>query len=135
MPLRDTAAMNASLDNDYGTTRGPHSPSSHSLALFAGDPMVDGVELSGHGYTRPNVLATKWLAAADGMKSTDGPVQFANATSAWPDDATHWGLFDGDTLWDCAPLVEPLSVTAAGTGPRVTVTVFYDDAVLSGDAP
>jgi hypothetical protein len=82
------------------------------------------------GYTPATVLASKWLLAADGMKSTNGGVQFANATGPWLDEATHWLLKDGDTGWDCAPLVEPLAVTAAGAGPSVVVTVFYEDSVL-----
>lgn len=133
MPLRDVTAMNASLDNDYGLTRGPHSPSSHSLALFVGDPMTpDSVEANSSddpGYARATVTAAAWLDAVDGFKSTV-PIVFPNTTDAWLDEPTHWALFDGDTMWDCAPLVEPLAVTAAGGGPRVTVTIFYDDAVL-----
>lgn len=135
MPIRDVAAMNASMDNDYGTTRGPNSPSSHALALFVGDPMTDGVEISGHGYARTNVLASKWLPAADAYKSTNGGVQFPTVTSEWPDSPTHWALFDGATMWDCAPLLEPLDVTAAGPGPQVVVTIFYDDGVLEPPVP
>ena len=136
MPLKSITAMNGSLDNDYGTTHGSHAPSSHVLALFVGDPMTDGVELdSGDnpGYARATILASKWLVAADGMKSTNGGVQFNNATGAWLDEATHWAIIDGSTTWDCAPLLEPLAITAAGSGPQVTVTVFYDDSVLSPD--
>lgn len=135
MPIRDVAAMNASLDNDYGLTRGPHSPSTHALALFVGDPMTpDGVELDAGdnpGYGRANVPAAKWLDATDGFKTTNGPVTFPTPTAAWNDEATHWATMDGDTMWDCAPLVEPLAITAAGGTLNVTPTVFYDDGVLS----
>lgn len=130
MPIRDVAAMNASLDNDYGTTRGPASPSSHSLALFFGDPMTDGVEVSGGGYARVTVLASKWLPASSGYKSTNGGVQFPTVTAAWADSPTHWALLDGSTMWDCAKLLEPLDITSAGPGPQVVVTIFYDDAVI-----
>lgn len=131
MPLGSIEAMNAVLDNDYGTTRGPHSPSSHDCALFFGDPMNDGVEIAGGGYARATVLATKWLPADGGFKSTDGGVVFPATTAAWADSPTHWALFDGDTMWDCAPLLDPLDVTSAGPPPSVVLTIFHDDAVLS----
>lgn len=137
MPLRDPAAMNASLDNDYGTTRGPHASSTHLMRLYVGDPMTDGIELDGTndpGYSPATVLATAWLAATDGFKSTN-PVQFAAPTGPWLHEPTHFALTDGDTMWDCAPLVEPLAVTAASSaGPRVTATIFYDDAVLAPES-
>lgn len=65
------------------------------------------------------------------FSDADGGVQFPNTTGEWPDSPTHWALLDGDTMWDCAPLIDPLDVTAAGTGPSVVVTIFYDDNVLS----
>jgi hypothetical protein len=131
VPIRDLAAMNASLDNDYGLTRGPNAASTHQLALYVGDPMTTGVEVSGHGYARVSVPASKWLAAADGVKQTNGPVQFPTVTSAWPDSPTHFALFDGDTMWDCCPLITPLDVTSSGPGPTCVPTIFYDDNVLA----
>lgn len=131
MPIRDVEAMNASLDNDYGTTRGPNAADSHELALFYGDPMTDGVEISGGGYARVTVNPADWLPANDGFKSTE-PIQFPATSGAWPDSPTHFALYDGSVMWDNAPLVEPLDVTAASaTGPTVVVTVFYDDNVLA----
>lgn len=137
MPVRSIAAQNAILDNDYGLTRGPHSPSSHALALFVGDPMTDdAVELDptdNPGYARVNVPASKWADADNGLKSTNGPVLFPVPTGPWQDEATHWALFDGDDQWDSAPLLEPLAITSAGgSNPAVTLTVFHDDAVLTG---
>jgi hypothetical protein len=123
MPIGTVAAMNASLDANYGPTRAAGLPSSHTLGLFFGDPLVGGVEISGFGYARPTVLATDWLTAAGGFKSTH-PIQFAAPTGAWPEAPTHWALFDGDTMWDTAPLVSPLYVTSASsTGPTVVVTM------------
>lgn len=134
MPIRDTAAMDASLDNDYGLTRGPNAASSHSLAFFRGDPMTeDGVELDAGdcpGYARITVTAAQWLASADGFKSTV-LLTFPSTTGAWADFPTHAAMLDGDTMWDCVPLLEPLAVTSAGPGPRLTFTVFYDDNVLA----
>jgi len=136
MPIRDVAAMNASLDNDYGTTHGPNAPSSHDVALFVGDPMTDGVEVSGAGYARVQILAAAWMAASDGFKTPSAPVVFPDPTAAYPGTVTHVGLFahGTSTMWDCVPLSEPLDVTAASTdGVEVIFSVYYNDAVL--DAP
>lgn len=131
MPLRDVAAQNRSLDNDYGTIRGPHAADSHQLALFFGDPLEDGVELNGTdcpGYARATVLPADWLAAADGAKTAT--VTFPDTTGEWTIAATHWGLFgDDDAWWDCNELAEPLEVTGASNGPVVDVTVQYDTSL------
>jgi len=126
--IKDVAAQNASLDNDYGTTRGPNAAASHSLALFDGDPMDVGVEITGPGYARVTVPASDWLASADGAKTLTAPKQFPDATDAWP-SVTHWGLYAGAVLWDCAELIESVEVTTASPGPKVSVTVFYDTAL------
>jgi len=140
VPIRDTAAMNRSLNNDYGTTAGPNAPTSWQLALFDGDPMVPavdggGVELTtttAPGYARVTLAQSAFAAASDGRKDLTSPAQFPNATAEWTTTVTHWALFDAANptqCWDCAPLTEPLDVTAAGTGPAVTISIFYDDAV------
>lgn len=131
MPIRDLAAMNASLDNDYGTTHGPNAPASHDLALFDGDPLLDGVELTdvdSPGYARVSIPAASWAPAVDGQKSLTAPAQLPDPTDAWV-EASHWALLDGSTMWDCGPLSEVLEVTAAGDGPLVSPVVFYDDSV------
>lgn len=129
MPIRDQAAMNRSLDNDYGSTRGPNAPAAFEVALFFGDPTLGGVELAGNGYA-PGSLdnGTGWLAAADGVKRTVTPVPFPDATAAWS-TATHWALRDPITglWWEYARLVEPLEVTTAGPGPTVALAIFYDN--------
>lgn len=135
MPIRDVAAMNRSLDNDYGTTRGPNAADSHELALFDNDPTIDGVELDAGdcpGYARPDVDPADWAVAAGGQKSTSAPIQFANSTDPWTTQAKWWALVDGDdhtTVWDCAALNEALSVTDAGLGPAIQPTVFYANTV------
>lgn len=139
MPIRDTAAMNASLNNDYGATKGPNAPASHELALFDGDPMIDaldggGVEVAAldcPGYARVTLANDAgWLAAADGMKKRAALAQFPATTGEWLTPVTHWALIaSGGVVWDCGPLTEPLEVTGAGDGPEVAVTVFYDDSV------
>lgn len=143
MPIRDRAAMSRSLDNDYGTTRGPNAADSHFLALFDGDPMVPledggGEEVVGNGYARVTVLPADWSPATDGYKPLTTPKQFPNTTGEWPTGASHWALFDGadgTTMWDCGPLTEVLEVTGAGAGPMVSIAVFYDDAVSNDEEP
>lgn len=130
MPIRDVAAMNASLDNDYGTTRGPNAAAEHALALFVGDPLVDGVEVTGGGYARVTVAAADWSPAADGEKSTTEPVAFPATTGEWPDSVTHFALIAaGEVMWDAAPLAEELVVTGAGPGPVLNVTIFFADTL------
>jgi hypothetical protein len=129
VPIRDQAAMNRSLDNDYGSTRGPNSPAAFEVALFSGDPTLGGVEIAGSGYARGALNnATGWLAAADGLKATVAPVAFPATTAAWS-TVTHWGLYDAvsATWWEYARLVEPLEVTTAGPGPTVALAIFYDN--------
>lgn len=132
MPLRDVGAMNASLDNDYGSTHGPNSPTSgYEACLFIGDPLTGGVEMAGHGYARVNVAHADFAAAAGGFKSPTDPVQFPATTGDWTDSVTHWALIDhGDhtTMWDCGPLTYPLDVSAASTvGPLLTFSVYYSE--------
>lgn len=136
MPIRDVAAMNKSLDNDYGSSAGSNAPASHEVALFFGDPLVDvsdggGVELDATdcpGYARVTVAQGVWAAASDGEKTVT--VTFPDPTGEWATAATHWGLYGADgNWWDCGELVEPLEVTGAGDGPQLVVTVFYDDSL------
>lgn len=128
MPIRDQAAMNRSLDNDYGTTRGPNAPDAFEVALFDEDPTLDGVELAGNGYARGAQDNDDWLPSADGLKATVAPVAFPDATAAWT-TARYWGLYDPITAtwWEYARLVEPLDVTAAGPGPTLALAIFYDN--------
>lgn len=128
MPIRDVEAMDASLDNDFGTTRGPHAAATHEMALFYGDPITDGVEITGGGYARATVLAADWADSLDGFKTTIAPVAFPATTTAWPLSPTHFALIaPGAVMWDCAPLNAPLDVTGAGAGPQVQPYIFYDD--------
>lgn len=145
MPIRDTAAQNKSLDNDYGATHGPNAPTNFEVALFIGDPMLDGIEVTptseteagtvANGYLRADLANdASWAAAVDGLKTTAASVQFPTTLAEYPGTVTHFALIDAadsTTMWDCAPLVEPLDVTSAGAGPAVSLTVFYDDAVTA----
>lgn len=121
--------MNALLDAGYGTTRAAGCPASHEYALFYGDPVNGGVEITGGGYARITVAAADWNAAADGAKSTDY-MQMAATTDEWSSEATHWGLINSGDLWDSGPLAEPLVVTAAGAGPLVMATVRFATSII-----
>lgn len=124
MPIRDTAVMNSFLDLTLESE-------TWELALFDGDPMTDGVELSGGGYARVTIAPTDWAPAADGEKSLTAPAEFPAPTDAWV-EADYYALFrvgDG-AMGDNAPLTEALEVTGASTtGPLVLPVVFFDDSV------
>lgn len=130
MPLYSVESQNASLDNDYGATKGPNSPTAHQVAQFTGDPDLGGVELGPDGgYVRtviPND-GTIWPAAAGGQK-TSVPVALADATGARSDTAKWFVLYDDDNPtipYDGAPLVEEISITDAEPGPVVELTIYY----------
>jgi hypothetical protein len=133
MPIRDQAAQERSLDNDYGATRGPNSPAEHEVVLFAGDPDVDGVEVPTEvagvptGYERVVHDNDDWEAADGGLKRTL-PISFPDALTEWPDTVTHAALRDPVTglWWDVVELEEPLDVLGPGSFPPVVLTVFYD---------
>jgi hypothetical protein len=140
MALLDIGPQNASLDNDYGSTKGPNAAVSHLFALYAGDPATGvGVELDiAGGYDRvamPND-GTSWpTAAADGAK-TAAAVQLPTSTGPWtvggsPAVATHFVLLapDGVTRWDSGRLDTPISVDAAGADIQATPTVYYDPTI------
>lgn len=143
MPIRDLAARNASLNNDYGATHGPNSPDSFEVALFTGDPMTDGVEIADttdteefgvipNGYARVVIDndGPTFPPAVDAVKSSIA-IQFPDALAEYPDSVTHWALIDAadsTTMWDCAALIEPYEQTTAGPGPNPVLSVFFDDS-------
>ncbi len=127
MPIRDQAAREASLDNNYGATHGPHAPDAFEVALFDLDPTAGGVELAGNGYGRGAIgNDADFAPAADDVKRSAAPVQFPDSTGAW-ETARWWALRDPVTgvWWNASPLVEPLDVTTAGPGPTVLLAIFY----------
>ena len=126
MPIRDIVAMNASLANDYGATHGPNAPEEHELAIFDGDPSVEGVEVA----EQPRATVTNdagWADPENGQVARVVPVQMPDATAAY--DADYWALIAGGVMWDYGPLTEPLEVTEAGPGPLVSPVIFYDESV------
>lgn len=146
----DVAAQNASLDNDYGSTKGPNAAAAHEVALFIGHPDNGGVEVSdltevddglggttfeANGYGRPVITNdASWLPASEGVKLSAVPLQWPDVTS---DEGyggqlpTHFVLIDAadhTTKWDIVPLVNPEDVTEAGPGPAIRLAVFYGDS-------
>lgn len=131
MPIRDATARRKSLRNDYGTNAAADAPSSHDLHLFNGDPMLDGVEVTGDGYAAVQVDPADWVD--DESEAIVALVTMPAPTGAW-DIATHWALEGSDGLWwDCGEFATPLNVTGAGDGPLVRVPIFYADAITEED--
>lgn len=129
----DIAAMNSHLEASYGPNRGALRPSAHEIALFFGDPVDGGVELSSAGgYARVPVDAdTDWTPAANGEMATVW-LQFPDTTDEYESTGTHWALIyddGGDVLDDSGPLVDPLNVTGPGAGPMVRATVRFADSI------
>ena len=129
--IRDTAAQNKSLDNDYGATKGANAPASHTFHLFAGDPRIPeadggGVELT-TGYTPPTITnnGASWPAAANGAKT--GAVVALTFTADLADGATHWALKGSDGYWwDTGELDSEISAAASGTSKNVVPVIFYE---------
>lgn len=121
--LVDETARNASLDNDYGPTRGPNAADSHEVVLLD----ADGFELedaTSPGYARVTVESDDWPAAEDGQKTL--VVDFPAPTGEWV-SAVAWQLVAaGDVVWDQGQLLDVLYVTTASdAGPSVAVTIAY----------
>jgi hypothetical protein len=132
MSLVSIDAQNASLDNDYGASTGPAAAAAHQVALFVGDPLAGGTELtSDGGYVRPVVTnnGTNWPGATSGA-TTSVTIAFDASTDAWSGIPTHWLLYDdadGTTAWDSGELdpTAPISVDVADVVVEVTLTVYY----------
>ena len=135
MALLDAAAQNASLDNDYGGSKGPHAPNAFTLELWAGDPANGGVQMDNAGGYAPVTVTNNGtnFPPADADAKTCAAQTFPSSTGEWtaggnPDVATHWLLRDTATgaAWDYAELVDEISVEAAGTEVTVQPVIFYN---------
>lgn len=108
------------------------------VGLFEGDPLTDGIEVTGGGYARASIDAADWAAAAAGARANDAAVSFPSASGAWDRSATHFGLFvsgDPDPWPGSGELTDELMVTSAGAGPVFPIgelVVFYEDSVDEG---
>lgn len=134
MVMLSASARNASLLNDYGSTKGANAPTALRVCLFIGDPRL-GVELTGGGYT-PVVVDnddTYWTSAPeDGVMSPES-VEFVFTDT--PDGiATHWAFRDDatDDLWDTGQRAEQVIIPEGGASATLVCTVNYADP---NDAP
>lgn len=105
------------------------------VGLFEGDPIENGIEVTGGGYARAEIDAGDWAAAVGGAATNAVAVTFDDATGAWDRSATHFGLFvsgDPDPWPGSGELSEEVMVTEAGDGPVFpigTLPVFYEASV------
>jgi hypothetical protein len=88
-----TAVHNDILDHLLLTTAWM-APAAIYVALYAGDPVGAGSELSGDGYAR--VQHEAWNAATGGQATNDGDITFPAATDDWT-QADHVAVFDAET--------------------------------------
>lgn len=131
MPLVSVAAMNASLDNDYGSSSGANSPASFTLHPLDGDPRDDGAEIVVDGITPPTLANndTNFPAAVDGEKVCPafdiGTPTVAGPTVRW------WLLKDAATgdYWDACSLRRPVDLPA-GTPAKLKPEIAYDPEAL-----
>lgn len=135
MPLVDVGAMNASLANDYGPTRGAAAADWHDLEMWWGDPRLDDsteLDTAVGGYAAVRIDPADWSTPDGGATRARGV--FADATDAWSDPATHWALRGSDGfLWDADALTEPLVVEGAGLITPVNVVVYHADLTAETD--
>lgn len=130
--LISTGAQNASLDNDYGATKGPNAAANLEVALYDGDPSIDGAELtSTGGYVATSFAndGTTWPTAATAGSKTTAVLSLFTSTAALSDTASWFVLRDpltGD-LWDAGALTEEVNVTGAGVAVSVQLTVYYEN--------
>lgn len=140
MSLLDVAAQNASLDNDYGATKGANAPAAHQVAIFTDHPDLGGVELDSFGgYARVMWTnnGTNWPAASGGQK-VSADVVFATSSDEWQAGGvsatgTYWVLFDnadGTTRWDCGRISDEVSVSATGAVVTLRLTIYYGGVSL-----
>jgi hypothetical protein len=132
MTLLDTAAQDASLNNDYGAAKGPNAPASHELALFTADPRLGGTELAATGGYARVVIAnngTNWPGASGGS-TTSAQIVLPTSTAAWSDTATWFVLFDAAdsvTRWDAGALAQEIDIDVAGADASTQLTVYYEN--------
>ena len=119
------AAQNLYLDRMHATPYG----TTVEVGLLNGDPDLGGVELSATdcpGYARVAVTVGSFWSAADSGVKTSVEVTFPDATDVW-DDAGEWDcIFVDGVAFDWAPLVDPVVVDAAGSGPVIQLARMFN---------
>lgn len=128
MPLGDVSYQDAALDAVVASW-----PSSGAeYALFVGDPLAGGTELtSTGGYARVAFAPADLDAAADGAKAWAAPIDFGTSTGAWSDVATHFAIIDGSDLFVYTDdLPDEIAVDETGTAVTATpAALFFQEEV------
>ena len=89
---------------------------------------LDPVECPGYARYTVTSYGSFWQPAAGGVKSS---VVFSlpATTDAWDDAAVEDCIYVDGVAFDAAPLLEPLVVDGAGSGPRMRVSRRFDEGV------
>lgn len=127
MPIGDLAQKQKILNSLFGASHSSAMASSHTVALYTGNPYDSGTETDYPGYARVTVTNNATWPAADSDATKTVEVDFPDATDAASDDITAWVLFDGTdiTMWEF--LDDPIAVDGPGTLETVGVTVYVPD--------
>lgn len=127
MTLGSVTARNRALSACYGDAHSSVWPATLYLAMFDGDPLTTGVELTVGvgGYARLAIDndSTNFAAPAAGSQANAAAFIFPPCTDAWSATATHWAYMDdpdaGD-MHDVGELDVPFT-TSAGDVPTAAI--------------
>lgn len=113
--------FNASLDAHIGNT------TSYDVALYTVEPNDEGVggtEVTGGGYSR--VAHASWNAAASGIKTNNGVIDFGDPTA-------DWGTIVAIAIWDGATFKGVTTEFSTVVGSSVTNVAIEDGALQLRD--
>jgi hypothetical protein len=118
MSLGSVKAKNMALDANYGSGRASAWPTPIWAHLFAGNPTIGALEISGGNYGPVSIAndTTHWPNATGGLKVNGQTISFPVSTGPWSAPATYFWFSDAQFALP-APVIS--SVTNVGT-PGVT---------------
>ena len=131
MPLLTVAAMNRSLDADYGADHDDDAPAAFTAHLVDGDPRDDGVEIVLDGLLTPTVTnnGTNFPPASGGVK-VGAQVNMGTPTEEGP---LAWGwMFKNAATgeqWEACQFRNPMDLPA-GTGVAFVPEIAYDTEAI-----
>ncbi len=68
------------------------------LALYVGDPLAGGAEVSGSNYARQQVAPADWNVVSGGQTTNKNEITFPKSQDIWSSvNVTHFALFDAVT--------------------------------------
>jgi hypothetical protein len=113
MTLGSVQAANLALDANYGDNHAPNWPDEVWLHLFATDPTLGGMEITGGGYDPIAITndSAHWPDATGGFKVNGEIEDTMVSTGPWNSSATFWWLSDSPTQ-----LLAPGSPSVANVG-------------------